>query len=209
MAIIIYGSPQSRTMRVLWMATELDLDFEHVPYEFSDPELKDPRFLQLNPAGAIPTIVDGDFSLSESLAINLYLAKKFSSPADARLYPESMEGEASAVRWSLFAQGHLEPWVQKDQLLTDLIRAIGNRAHGMIMQSLTVLDRALSDSDWLIGGEFSVADLNVAGVISPSRSSALDLSGFPHVQDWLARCYSRPAAIECRRRYPHPRVHPT
>lgn len=178
------------------MATELNLSYEHIPYEFNDPRLKSPEFLQLNPAGAIPTIVDGDFSLSESLAINLYLAKKYGR---GTIYPGSAEGEASAFRWSLFAQGHIEPWVQKDLMLADLIKAIGKLGDGMVYQSLAVLNRALATSDWLVGDAFTVADLNVAGVLSPSRSSALDLSRFERVQSWLNACYSRPAAIECRR----------
>ncbi|MGD8417493.1 MAG: glutathione S-transferase family protein [Pseudomonadales bacterium] len=201
MAITIYGSPHSRTTRALWMATELNLEYEHVSYEFDDPRLKQPEYLSLNPAGTIPTMVDGDFALSESLAINLYLAKKYSQPGDGSLYPDSIEQEASAIRWCLFAQGHIEPWVQKDLLLADLINAIGRLGDGMINRSLGVLDRALADSGWLVGERFSVADLNVAGILSPSRSSALDLSDFRHVQDWLTRCYSRPAAVLCRRRF--------
>ena len=54
MPLTIYGSPRSRTMRVLWMAEELGLDYEHVPYEANDPVLKSEAFLALNPAGAIP-----------------------------------------------------------------------------------------------------------------------------------------------------------
>ena len=75
MALTIYGSPRSRTMRVLWMAAELGLKYTHVPLEFDDPSLKQPEFLRLNVAGAIPTIVDDGVAVSESLAINLYLAK--------------------------------------------------------------------------------------------------------------------------------------
>ncbi|HTX49653.1 MAG TPA: glutathione S-transferase N-terminal domain-containing protein, partial [Caulobacteraceae bacterium] len=71
MALTIHGSARSRTMRVLWMATELGLDFEHDPIAFDDPRLKSPPFLALNPAGAIPTIEDDGFALAESLAINL------------------------------------------------------------------------------------------------------------------------------------------
>lgn len=201
MTIVIYGSPRSRTMRVLWMATELNLDYEHVPYEFDNPKLKQPEFLRLNVAGAIPTLVDGEFSLSESLAINLYLAKKYGQTGNDALYPASDEGEASAIAWSLFAQGHIEPWVQKDLLLADLLKAIGTLGDGMISQSLGVLDNALASSGWLVGERFSVADINSAGVLSPSRSDALDLSSFDNVRDWLDRCRSRPAAIECRRRF--------
>lgn len=200
MAIVIYGSPHSRTMRVLWMAAELNLSYDHIPYEFNDPKLKSPEFLELNPAGAIPTIIDGNFSLSESLAINLYLAKKYGKGS---IYPSSAEDEASAIRWSLFAQGHIEPWVQKDLVLADLIKAIGTLGDGMVYQSLAVINRALAKSDWLVGDAFTVADLNLAGVLSPSRSSALDLSRFERVQTWLNACYSRPAAIECRKHFNH------
>ncbi len=188
-------------MRVLWMATELSLEFEHVPYEFDDPALKSAEFLALNPAGAIPTLVDGSFALSESLAINLYLAERYGRQGEPPLYPEAAEAQADAVRWTLFAQGHLEPWVQKDVLLADLIEAIGDRAAGMIEHSLTVLERALAQSDWLVGHGFSVADLNVAGVLSPSRASLLNLAPYPQVSGWLARCYERPAAVAARRRY--------
>ena len=201
MSIILYGSPRSRTMRVLWMVAELSLEFEHVPYEFDDPALKTPEFLTLNPAGAIPTLVDGEFALSESLAINLYLAKRYGSAGSAPLYPDSLQGEAEAIRWTLFAQGHLEPWIQKDALLADLIQAIGDRATGMVEQSLGVLERVLTDSDWLLGQTFTVADLNVAAVLSPSRASLLDLSRYPHAQQWLERCHERPAALAVRRRY--------
>jgi glutathione S-transferase len=76
MALVIYGSARSRTMRTLWLAAELGLDYEHAPLEWNDPYLKSPDFLRLNPGGAIPTIVDDGFALGESMATNLYLAKK-------------------------------------------------------------------------------------------------------------------------------------
>ena len=188
-------------MRVLWLATELDLQFEHVPYEFDDPVLKTPDFLRLNPAGTIPTIVDGTFALSESLAINLYLAKKHQRPGVPNLYGSSVQEEADIWRWSLWAQAHLEPWVQKDLLLADLIAAIGNRASAMIDRSLAVLERALAHDAWLVGSRFTVADLNVAGVLSPSRSVSLDLTRYPNVSAWLNRCYARAAAVAARRRF--------
>jgi glutathione S-transferase len=188
-------------MRVLWMAAELHLDYQHVPYEFDDPRIKQPEFLKLNVAGAIPTLVDGDFALSESLAINLYLAKKYGREGTLAIYPLTDEGEASAIRWSLFAQGHLEPWVQKDLVLAELIQAIGKQGQEMITQSLRLLNEALATSGWLVGDGFTVADLNIAGVLSPSRRIGLDISQFNHVTDWLNRCYSRPAALEARRHF--------
>src|SRR5215472_13124863 len=111
MALMIYGSARSRTMRVLWMAEELGLEFRHEPLEWNDPWLKSAEFLAINPTGAIPAIDDDGVALSESLAINLYLAKKHSL---GRLYPATLEGEAQVWRWSLWAQGELEPWLQRE-----------------------------------------------------------------------------------------------
>ena len=103
------------------------------------------------------------------------------------------------LRWSLWAQGHIEPWVQKDLLLADLITAIGDRANSMVYQSLGVLERALNGQPWLLGEYFTVGDLNVAAVLSPSRSRALNLSANPRVSEWLERCYARPGAVEVRK----------
>ncbi|MBI1779164.1 MAG: glutathione S-transferase family protein [Proteobacteria bacterium] len=201
MALVIYGSPRSRTMRVLWMAEELGLRYTHIPYAHDDPALKQPDFLNINPAGAIPAICDGDFPLSESLAINLYLAKRYGAGGTEPLYPSALEGEADAWRWSLWANAHLEPWVQRDVLLSDVRTAIGDRAEPVIRAALATLDRALAERAWLVGGHFTVGDLNVAAVLSPSRSKQLDVARHRHVHDWLTRCYARPAAVAVRQRY--------
>ena len=198
MGLTIYGSPRSRTMRVLWAAAELGLTFTHVPLAFDDPALKEAAFLRLNPAGAVPTIVDDGFAVAESLAINLYLAKKYGSGG---LYPAGLRAEAEVWRWTLWVQGHLEPWVQQDALLADMRAAVWPHAQVAIATALGVLDRVLCGRVWLVGDAFSVADLNVAAVLSPSRAQHLDFTAFPHLAAWLARCYTRPAAVETRRRF--------
>ena len=201
MALTIYGSPRSRTMRVLWTAAELGLDYTHVPYAWKDPALKQPAFLRLNPAGAIPTIVDDDYALSESLAINLYLTKKYGGAGIQALYPTTIAGEAHAWRWTIWAQGHLEPWVPYDAVLADMGFVIGDHVQRAITTALSVLNTALSSRPWLIDEHFTVADLNVAAVLSPSRAQRLDLTTFPHVRHWLDACYARPAAVAARQRY--------
>jgi glutathione S-transferase len=198
MALTIHGSPHSRTMRVLWMAAELGLEFEHDAVAFTDPRLKSDEFLRLNPAGAIPTIEDDGFALPESLAINLYLAKRY---GHGSLYPASLEDEAQVWRWSLWAQGELEPWVMRDAQLMILRAALAPHTGPMIAAALATLNRALTGRSWLVGGAFTVADLNVAGVLSPSRSEHLDLTPYRNVADWLARCYARPAAVATRVRF--------
>ena len=201
MALIIYGSPRSRTMRTLWAAEELGLEYELRPIGWDDPWLKSPEFLAINPAGTIPAIVDDGFALAESLAINLYLARKYGGVGEAALYPADLEDEAGTWRWSLWAQGSLEPWVQRDLLWRQALAPIREAAAPLLARALALLDGELAGRPWLIAGRFTVADLNVAAVLSPSRASELDLMSYPAVRDWLARCYGRPAARAVRARY--------
>jgi glutathione S-transferase len=201
MALTIYGSPRSRTMRTLWAAAELGLSYTHVPVTWDDPLLKEPEFLRLNPAGTIPTIVDDDFALGESLAINLYLARKFGARGSAPLYPADPRDEAEVWRWSLWAQGHLEPWLQRDARFEALRTSTADVLATVVETGLATLERGLSGRDWLVGAHFTVADLNVAAVLSPSRSRDLDLTRLPLTAAWLARCYERPAARATRERF--------
>jgi glutathione S-transferase len=198
MALTIYGSPRSRTLRVLWMAKELGLEYRHEPLEWNDPRLKSAEYLAFNSAGAIPAIEDDGLALSESLAINLYLAKKHSLGG---LYPASLEGEAQAWRWSLWAQGELEPWLMRETRETASAPTVAELVRPAAQRALGKLERALTGREWLAGEAFTVADFNVACVLSPSRAEHLDLAPYPNIAGWLARCYARPAAVATRKRF--------
>ena len=106
--LTIYGTARSRTARVLWMAKELGLAFEHVPLAMGDAALKQPPFLKINPAGRVPAIDDDGFVMAESLAINLYLARKYGDRASPSLAPASREQEAKIWQWSSWAMTDLE-----------------------------------------------------------------------------------------------------
>ena len=199
MALTIYGHPDSRTMRVLWAAHELGLDFRHVPIRWDDPALKEQEFLRINPAGSIPAIDDDGFVLGESLAIILYLTKKYGSPP---LYPATVQGEAQVWRWALWAQQHLEPYVQGDALLKPWREAGADLARPMIERSCSLLETTLTLTPWLLGSDFTAADMCVAAILSPSRAAKLPLARYPRLRDWHLRCYHRPAAIKTRG--PHP-----
>ncbi len=201
MTLKIYGSPRSRTMRTLWIAEELQLDYEHIPVAWDDPWLKTPEFLQINPAGTVPTIDHDGFGLGESLAINMYLAKTFGSDKAEALYPKEPKNEAQAWRWTLWAQAHLEPWVRQDGGLPVYTGQAADVAKAEAHDGLRHLEKVLDTRSWLVGHSFSIADLNVACVMSPSRVAPLDMAPYANTREWLRRCYSRPAAQSSRGRF--------
>jgi len=96
----IYGIARTRAFRALWIATEVGLDYEHLPIEIGDAGARSPEFLAINPNGRLPVIVDDGFVLFESLAITLYLAKK---QANGTLYPATLQGEARTWQWTMWA----------------------------------------------------------------------------------------------------------
>jgi glutathione S-transferase len=193
----IYGIARTRAFRALWVAKELGLDYQHLPIEIGDDGAKSPEFLAINPNGRLPVIVDGDFVLFESLAITLYLAKKHSS---GKLYPATLEGEARAWQWSLWAVTEVDRGVNIWSLHAVRLppqernAALREEALKVIASPFKVLDAAVAREPYLLGKDFTVADLNVAAVIS--RAVDMDLSAWPHLKDWLVRCLDRPAARE-------------
>jgi len=201
MVLTIFGSPRSRAMRTLWMAEELGVDYQHVPISWDDPWLKTPEFLRLNPAGAVPAIDHDGFGLGESLAINLYLAKTFGSTGSAPLYPGDARSEAEVWRWTLYAQAHLEPWVRRDGGRPVYEGALAEFALAEAHTALRQLDAYLTRREWLVGDYFTVADFNVACVLSPSRTGPLDMTDHQPTMAWLSRCYGRPAAAAARAKF--------
>jgi len=191
----IYGIARTRAFRVLWIAKELGLDYDHIPVEIGAAGARQPDYLAINPNGRLPAIHDDGFTLWESLAITLYLAKKHAS---GRLYPATLEGEARAWQWSLWSVQEVDRGVNIWSLHAirlppeDRDAARLAEALKVLAPPFKVLDGALAERRYLLGDEFCVADLNVAAVIS--RAIDMDLSATPRIADWLARCLDRPAA---------------
>jgi glutathione S-transferase len=194
----IYGSAKSRAIRVLWMAGELGLTYDQKDWLPRAPETRAPDYRALNPNGRIPTIDDDGFVLSESMAINFYLAKKHRSA----LYPADPKHEALALQWSLWETDRLDRqivnYVRHTKELPQAERKpeIAESTWQEIVPALDVLETALAKSEWLAGPAFSVADLNVAAALY--RGLFIDLKKWSRVQKWLNTCWERPAAKKAR-----------
>jgi glutathione S-transferase len=203
----IYGIKNSRASRTLWMCRELGLEYEQVQVSFADGSAKSADYMAINPNGKIPSIDDAGFRLWESMAINVYLAKKHNSP----LLPQDLQSEARVLQWSFWVMTEVEKY-----LLTVLLQRMEfppdsqagkyfrernpknpdaeQQAIEALKKPLSVLNEQLTGRDFLLGDEFTLADLNVASILSWAIASKLDLSATPELQQWLARCLARPAA---------------
>lgn len=199
MTLKIYGTPASRTVRVLWMAEELGIAYENVPTHYRDDTdgpagRGNPAFRAAAPLGRIPAIDDGGFALFESMAINLYLARKHGGP----LQPGTIEGEALALQWSFFAVTEMDlamvQWASHALVLPEAERKPERAAEALerLAKPFGVLDAALGRSRFLAGETFTVADLNLAATLF--RARRMDLSARPNVARWLGECFGRPAA---------------
>jgi glutathione S-transferase len=201
MTLKIHGIPRSRAFRNLWAAEEAGVTYESIATNFTE-DVRAPAFLAINPNGRIPAIVDGGFVLWESLAINLYIAKRY---ANGTLYPKGLEDEARSWQWSLWAANEIE------MALVEFVRhriihppekrdeALAMACEDKLPRPLGALDAHLARSPYLLGDAFSIADLNVAGVMYASWFYKVDYSRWPHVKAWLERCLTRPAALRARK----------
>jgi glutathione S-transferase len=197
----IYGVPRSRAFRTLWLAKELGLDYDNVMVDFATGETRQQPYLAINPNGHVPAIDDNGFVLWESMAINLYLAKKHGL---GTLYPKSLEDEARCWPWSLWGMTEIERHVLTAMFNRAIYpedkrdTAAADAAEKELQHPLGVLDGAVSRSQYLIGDDFTVADLNVASILSWARPAQIDFAPFPKAADWLQRCALRPAARAAR-----------
>lgn len=197
MSLTIYGPAQSRAMRVLWLAHELELDFDHLP-GFADGGAS-AALLKANPMGQVPAIEDDGFALAESMAINIYLAKKH-----GKLAPRSLAEEAQTLRWCFWVMAAVEK-----PMLEALLAARGlmgrerdeeaaRAAIDSLRKPFDVLNGALAGRDYLLGDDFTVVDLNVASVFAWGRMAGVDFAAQPNVAAWLDRCLRREAAARAR-----------
>lgn len=201
MTLRIYGAPRSRTFRVLWAAEELGIAYENIPVDFGEGSKK-ADYLTINPNGRIPAIDDDGFVLFESLAINMYLAKKHGA---GKLYPAAAKDEARLWQWGLWGANEIE---------TPLIQFVSNRhvlppekrneqlaaeAEAKLPRPMGVLDAHLATRPHMLGADFTIADLNVGSLLYSAWFNKADLSRWSQVKGWLDRILTRPAAQQARK----------
>lgn len=174
--IKLYGGARSRASIVRWYLEELAVPYEYVLLDMSVGEHHQPDFLKINPFGKVPAIIDGDLELFESGAILLYLNQKYGSKE------LSIEQQSILNQWVLFSNSTLSALfveVNRERELPKL---------------MTALNEILSKHSYILGDEFSVADVAVGAILSYiPLMLKLDLSAYPAVVSYIKTLSSRPA----------------
>jgi len=198
----LYGNAKSRAMRCLWMLEEIGEPYQLIEKSTRPDDLQTAEYLRLNPNARIPTLVDGEVVLWESMAINIYLAQKYQGPMRC----DSPELSGLAAQWSFWAVLELEELLldllQHRAVLPDFARdpSHAERSELLLQKPLTMLNDALVGRQFLAGDRFTVADLNVASILVWGKMARLDFSAHSNVARWLDVCLTRPAYRRVRDR---------
>ncbi|AFY45453.1 glutathione S-transferase family protein [Nostoc sp. PCC 7107] len=173
----LYGGAFSRAAIAKWYLEELQVPYEFVQLDMQAGAHRQPEYLQINPMGKVPAIVDGDFQLWESGAILLYLHEKYGKS------PTSLEERAEIYQWVLFANSTLASGIFTESTREREVPLL-----------LTPLNEIFQQQHFVLGDEFSVADVAVGSVLAYiPMMLKLDLSAYPAVLEYINRISERPA----------------
>lgn len=192
----LYEFAPTRSIRARWTLQELDLPFESVEVKLAEGAGQTPEYLALNPAGKVPTLIDGDFVLTESVAIVVYLAEKYPQKG---LLPTDLRQRAQLNRWMLFVVTELEQplwriarnlflYPEEQRQPTDI-----EIAKGEFRDMAAVLERHMQGRQFLVGDRVSVGDFVTAYTLDWGNEVGL-LDRCPTLLAYMQRMYERPKA---------------
>ncbi|MEP1268459.1 MAG: glutathione S-transferase family protein [Marinobacter sp.] len=192
----LYGTPPTRALRVVWLLNELGLEHELHPVDLMQDEHHQQDFLSLNPAARVPVLVDGNLVLTESAAIQLYLAEKY---PQAGFIPETLEDRAQMYRWMFFLVTEVEQPLWRIARHTFVypdekrIPQDVELARQECLEMIAVLERHMSEREFMVGDRLSVADFNAAYTLDWANTEEM-LESAPRLRDYLKAMYARPTA---------------
>ena len=192
--IDLYTSATPNGWKACIALEELGLPYTVHPIKLGDGEQKKPEYLNLNPNGRIPTIVDrdaGDFVVFESGAILIYLAEK-----TGKLMPAAVKPRSTVIQWLMFQMGGIGPMQGQANVFfryfPDKIPAVIQRYQNETKRLYTVLDTRLKDHEYL-AGDYSIADIAHWSWVRIHGWAGVEVDDLPHLRRWMDTLAARPA----------------
>jgi glutathione S-transferase len=192
----LYEFAPTRSIRARWTLQEIDVEFEAINVNVLLGENRKPEFLSINPAGKLPALVDGDFVLTESVAIVLYLAEKH---PQKNLLPTQSKQRAELNRWLLFTVTELEQPLWRIARHTfiypeaERLPADTTIARREFQQMAAVLESRMQTRQFLVGDTVTVGDFVLAYTLDWANEERL-LGECPALLSYIQRMYARPRA---------------
>jgi glutathione S-transferase len=192
--IDLYTAPTPNGWKASICLEELGLPYEVHVVNLLAGDQKKPEYVELNPNGRIPTIVDrdeGNLAVFESGAILLYLAEK-----TGRLIPSDRAGRSRVVQWLMFQMGGIGPMMGQANVFyryfPEKIQPAIDRYQNECRRLFEVLDGRLGRSEWL-ADDYSIADIANWSWVRTYKWSGVDISGLDHLRRWMDAMTARPA----------------
>jgi len=183
--------------KVRILLSMLGLEHELVDVDMYGGEHKREPFLSLNPFGQMPAMQDGNFTIADSHACLVYLARKYDP--SGRWLPIDAEGEAKVAEWLSKSANevHQGPWMKRAKLRRpDAIKLADEEIDARCDHILALMDKHLGSREWLARNHATIADVSCFGPISMLEVSGYDTDRWPAVTRWLDRFRALPGAID-------------
>jgi GST-like protein len=186
------ATPNGRKASI--MLEEIGINYEATWFELSELRQKEPWFLEINPNGRIPAIVDrdqDDFAVFESGTILIYLAEK-----TGQLLPTEMKARSTVLQWLMFQMGGVGPMQGQANVFfryaEEKIEYAINRYHRETRRLYEVMNTHLADIEYL-AGDYSIADIATWPWVKSHRWAGVSLDGLTNLQRWMDEISERPA----------------
>lgn len=193
----LYHSPRTRSVRIYWLLEELGVPYELETLAFTPQALKAAEYLKVHPLGKLPAIQDGDLIMFESGAILEYLIEKY---GHGRLAPApGSPARGAFLQWVHFAEATAMPPlsdIAQHKLFkpeAERVPAVVADAQARVATVLAALEQTLAGKQYLLGGEFSAADIMMGYSLLLVKWFGLLTPEYPNVTSYMARLEQRPA----------------
>lgn len=182
----VYFAPQSRAVRTVWLLEEIGQPYELVKFSLGQKEMRAPEYTTINPNGRVPTLIDGDVTISESTAIAQYLAAKYAPHLTCD--PED-KNFAEYLQWLHYAEGMIMPPINNYVVETILLpperrnKDIAARALKLLNRTLFAAEQHMEDREF-IAGDFTIADTITGHAVIMARRLGAEFVNLPNLTSY-------------------------